>query len=116
MTGDGRFVVFESKATDLVPGLIDTNNEFDLFRYSIQTGSVECLSLNTTGTGTGNKGVFSSTASADGETICWLTEATDVNPGGTAGMQIVMRSKGLYEWVKHSFDGNAKLRLSGESR
>ncbi len=114
VTGDGRFVVFESKATDMVPGLVDTNNDFDLFRYSIQTGSVECLSLNTAGTGTGDKGVFSPTVSGDGETISWLTEATDVNPGSSTGMQIVMKSKSSYNWIKHSFDKSARTLLSGD--
>jgi Tol biopolymer transport system component len=43
----GRFVTFESYATDLVPG--DTNIYMDCFRKDMVTGEVELMSLNNNG-------------------------------------------------------------------
>ena len=42
ISADGRFVAFDSGATDLVSG--DTNGEFDIFVHDRQTGNTagEC--------------------------------------------------------------------------
>ena len=41
---DGRYVVFDSAATDLVPGLVDANNADDVFRWDRITGAIELVS------------------------------------------------------------------------
>jgi DNA-binding CsgD family transcriptional regulator len=42
LSADGRYVVFESSASNLVPG--DTNNASDVFRYDRRTGQTEMVS------------------------------------------------------------------------
>jgi len=43
ITADGRFVAFESRATNLVPG--DTNGRTDIFRKDLQTGVIVRVSV-----------------------------------------------------------------------
>src|SRR5260221_638913 len=43
VSADGRFVVFSSRATDLVPG--DTNGAWDVFVHDRQTGTTERVSV-----------------------------------------------------------------------
>src|SRR5690606_27350328 len=43
ISGDGRYVVFHSQATNLVAS--DTNNRIDLFRHDTQTGTTVMVSL-----------------------------------------------------------------------
>ncbi len=44
VSADGRFVVYETEATNLVNGLVDSNNNFDVFLYDQQSGSTRLLS------------------------------------------------------------------------
>jgi hypothetical protein len=48
LSADGRFVAFESRSTNLVPG--DTNNAPDVFVRDRQAGLIERVSLATDGT------------------------------------------------------------------
>ena len=43
MTGDGRFVVFASRASDLVPG--DTNGNWDIFLRDTELETIELISV-----------------------------------------------------------------------
>lgn len=98
VTGDGRFVFFESLATNLDPSITDTNTDWDLFEYSVETGSVRCVSVTPAGTSTANKGVLTWDVSDDGNTISWITTATDAGSGGggggAGGALAVIRKKG----------------------
>lgn len=47
ISADGRFVVFESQATNLVPG--DDNNASDIFVHDLETGTTELVSVNAAG-------------------------------------------------------------------
>ena len=47
VSGDGRFVIFTSKATNLVTG--DTNGRDDVFRFDRVTGQVAAVSVTSTG-------------------------------------------------------------------
>ena len=47
ITCDGNYVLFESRASNIVEG--DTNATRDLFRYSLVTGSIERVSLQSNG-------------------------------------------------------------------
>lgn len=44
VSADGRFVVYETEATDLVAGLVDSNDNFDVFLYDQQSDSTRLLS------------------------------------------------------------------------
>ena len=51
VSADGRYVAFESNATNLVPG--DTNNAYDVFVHDRQTQSTVRSSVRSDGTETG---------------------------------------------------------------
>ena len=48
ISGNGRYIAFESGTSTLVPG--DTNDRDDLFRKDVTTGAVERVNLNAAGT------------------------------------------------------------------
>src|SRR5262249_6855355 len=80
ISGDGRFVAFESFASNLVPG--DTNGEFDTFVRDRQTGTTERVSVATGGAqADGASGIVS--ISADGRFVAFVFFGTNLVPGDT---------------------------------
>jgi Tol biopolymer transport system component len=55
VSADGRFVAFQSKATDLVEGVNDTFNTQDVFVRDMQTGATTMLSVSGNGNDTGGE-------------------------------------------------------------
>src|SRR5215207_8459450 len=53
ISADGRYIVFESRANNLVAN--DTNTRLDVFVRDMQTGSTTLVSVNSAGTGSGNE-------------------------------------------------------------
>lgn len=89
MTPDGRFVAFVSGEIDLIAGLSDTNGANDVILRDLQTGATRAVSLNATGTATGNRvsGTsqypfdFSAGApvlTSDGRYVAFTSEATNL--------------------------------------
>ena len=78
ISGDGRFVVFESTANNLVTG--DTNNAVDIFLRDRQTSLTTRLSVSSTGA-QANSGSVSATISADGRTVAFCSSATNLISG-----------------------------------
>ncbi|HEY9348834.1 MAG TPA: hypothetical protein VIQ53_26120, partial [Inquilinus sp.] len=81
-SGDGRYVVFDSYATNLVAD--DTNGVPDIFLRDTLTGTTTRISVDTTG---GNANALSSspTISDDGRTIIYHSQASDLVNGDTNG-------------------------------
>jgi hypothetical protein len=77
---NGRFVAFESPATNLVPG--DTNGWFDVFVHDRQTGKTRRVSVSTGGA-QGNINSFNAATSADGRFVAFGSYATNLVPGDT---------------------------------
>lgn len=73
---DGRFVVFESLASDLVPG--DTNNAQDVFVRDLQTRTTTLVSTSVNGSGPGNKNSYAPTISSDGRYVLFRGQATNL--------------------------------------
>lgn len=86
VSGDGRFVAFESYASDLVAG--DTNNAQDIFVYDRTTGTVERVSLSSAGV-QGNLSSFRPSISADGQFVAFESYATNLVAGDTNFMRDV---------------------------
>jgi Tol biopolymer transport system component len=80
MTADGRFVVFESSAPNLVPG--DTNGHSDIFVRDMLTGTTERVSVSSSGT-QGNRDSSYADISADGRLVVFQSNATNLVPGDT---------------------------------
>lgn len=58
ISANGRYVVFESAATNLIPGFVDGNDlGTDLFIRDLLTGTTELVTRNQTGTASGNQGI-----------------------------------------------------------
>ena len=82
ITRDGRYVVFKSKATDLVEG--DTNGLTDVFVRDVETGTVIALSGRAEGS-TGNSLSGNPVLGPDGRTVLFESYASDLAPGDFNG-------------------------------
>src|SRR5438477_375290 len=87
LSADGRFVAFQSDATNLV--VDDTNGKTDVFVHDRQTGTTERVSVGSGGgtQGTGNSGGFFAfpALSADGRLVAFQSDATNLVAGDTNG-------------------------------
>ncbi|HEX4966106.1 MAG TPA: hypothetical protein VF173_35175 [Thermoanaerobaculia bacterium] len=82
LSADGRWVVFQSAATDLVPGVSDTNNAPDIFLYERISGTLSLISFaGGHPTVTANQSSHSAIISADGNRIAFQSAATGMVPG-----------------------------------
>ena len=88
VSADGRYVAFHSFADNLVSQR-DSNEVSDVFVRDLQTGTTTLVSVNTAGTGTGNRESHSPIISANGRYVIFRSEASDLvavdqdNPNGT---------------------------------
>lgn len=72
ISADGRYIAFESEASDLVPGQSDTNDTSDIFLYDRVTGTTTLVSHapgSATATGTGRS--YEPAISADGTAVAF---------------------------------------------
>jgi Tol biopolymer transport system component len=83
VSADGRYVAFQSKASNLVPG--DTSGFKDVFRKDMITGQLELVSVNTTG-GFGNGDSTRPSISADGRYVAFQSDADDLVASDTNGV------------------------------
>ncbi|MBI4749624.1 MAG: PD40 domain-containing protein [Acidobacteria bacterium] len=76
---DGRFTIFSSLATNLVPGQIDTNNSNDVFIYDRVTNTTRLASgINGSVTTTGDGDSIGLSQSADGRYIVFYSTSTNL--------------------------------------
>ncbi len=87
---DGKFIVFESQATNLVPG--DTNFQYDIFVYERATGALERVSVSSTGV-EGNLGSFTGAISADGQIVSFVSSSDTLVPGGNFNSDVFVRDR-----------------------
>jgi Tol biopolymer transport system component len=87
MTPDGRFVVFVSRATDLV--LDDTNGISDVFVRDLQNGvtTLACPGA----AGTASSGSSSPFITPDGRYVVFLSTATNLVPGVVTSGEVYVR-------------------------
>jgi Tol biopolymer transport system component len=82
-SADGRFIVFDSLASNLVPG--DTNAIDDVFVRDRQTGATERVSVASDGT-QGDAQSNGPAISADGRFVAFTSTASNLVPGDTNGV------------------------------
>jgi Tol biopolymer transport system component len=80
ITPDGRFVVFYSFASNLVPG--DTNNNIDIFVYDTLANTTTRVSVDSAGN-QANREVYGSSIWADGRFVAFTSFASNLVPGDT---------------------------------
>ncbi|HKI04551.1 MAG TPA: hypothetical protein VKK31_21405 [Thermoanaerobaculia bacterium] len=83
MSANGRWIAFESLATDLVPGVTDTNGAFDVFLYDRFNGAAVLVS-------SGSQESRSPRISADGGRIAYLSAGNLVVYDRTTGARTVV--------------------------
>ena len=85
ISNDGRFVAFDSWASDLVPG--DTNRQRDVFLFDRSNGSMRRISAK--GSTQGNGPSWYPDVAGNGSKVVFQTEATNLIAGDTNGRRDV---------------------------
>ncbi len=93
ISADGRFVVFESLASDLVAGT-DANSAADIFLRDLQARTTQRLSSRAGGGAAGNAGSHDAVMSADASRVVFRSNATDLTPPTTGNVT------DLYLWTR----------------
>ncbi len=78
ISSNGRFVAFDSRASNLVPN--DTNGQYDVFVRDLQEGTIKRISVDSNG----NQANFNSTypsISSDGRFVAFSSGASNLVPG-----------------------------------
>src|SRR5262249_61587994 len=84
ISADGRFVAFDSEATDLILGSTDGNGRTgrDIFVYDRLSGGLTLVSHASDNFSTGSNGdSFAPDFSADGTTVVFASTSTNIIPG-----------------------------------
>lgn len=76
VTPDGRYVVFESDAADLVPD--DDNDASDVFVRDMVAGTTRLVSGNHLATGSGNGASYDAVITPDGRYVAFASDASDL--------------------------------------
>ena len=76
ISANGRYVVFESTASDLVAD--DSNVATDIFIRDLQTDTTRLVSVNAAGTDSSNLISFGADISADGRYVTFVSSSTDL--------------------------------------
>ncbi len=120
---DGRFVAFDSEASNLVSG--DSNGKEDVFVVDRQLGTIERVSVSTAGA-EGNGHSLIPDISGDGRFVVFVSASTNLDPGDThPAWDIYLRdrltqttqliSAHLFPPVKPNW-GGAEPRISPDGR
>jgi Tol biopolymer transport system component len=83
LSTNGQYALFESSASDLVPG--DTNNATDVFIRDLAGTSTILVSANTNGL-PGNAASHSAAMTPDGRYVAFVSAASDLVPSDTNGI------------------------------
>jgi flagellin-like hook-associated protein FlgL len=119
ISSDGRYIVFQSTADNLVPG--DTNAQTDIFMKDLQTGEVSRISADASG-GQANNGSYLSSVSLDGRSIAFMSYADNLVPGDTNGQaDVFVRSlsssnAGIVPGLAAYIVGNAGLTTADDTQ
>lgn len=90
ISSNGRYVVFESKATNLVPG--DTNKTDDVFRHDLTTGKTIRVSVRSNGKQV-RESSFAGSINSDGRQVAFESYGTNITKLTTGSWgQVFVRS------------------------
>jgi Tol biopolymer transport system component len=114
VSADGRYVVFASRASDLVSG--DTRGFTDIFARNLQTGLLQRLSITATG-GEADGDSSEPAVSPDGLFVAYTSAAANIVPGDLAGFDDVflIDSGGVIERVSVAGTASQPIELNGHS-
>ncbi len=111
VSADGRFVAFESGASDLAAG--DANGKSDIFVWDSRTGVISLVSINAAGDGSGNGASYRPVISHDGRYVVFQSSADDLVPGSGTQDNIFVRDLALKKtyWISRNISGEPPARL-----
>ncbi|UQI47927.1 hypothetical protein M1P56_28120 [Streptomyces sp. HU2014] len=91
VSADGRFAVFESRATNLVPGKPDLRN---VYVKDLRSGALEQVSV-ATGGGRADGPSYNASISGDGRYVVFTSEAGNLAPGQNpaGGLDVFVRDR-----------------------
>jgi hypothetical protein len=113
LNADGRSVSFQSQASDLVAG--DTNGVADVFIHDRQAGQTIRASLDGSG-GQGNGASVAPTITANGRSVAFHSQATNLAAGDTNGvLDVFVRNTQTGETTRVSVNGSG-AEGNGSSR
>ena len=114
ISGDGRYVAFETTATNQFAG--DSNGASDVFRFDRQTLALQLVSINSAGTGVANAASNDPQLSGDGRYVAFESGATNL-VAGVGADQVYVRDMltGTTSAVSRSSTGALGNQLSFES-
>jgi len=113
ISGDGRFVAFESDATNLVAG--DTNGKRDIFVYDMATRATTRASVDSLGRQS-NGSSFNASNSADGRFVAFESDATNLVPSDSLlKRDVFVRDLVLGSTVRASVDSADRQALGASS-
>jgi hypothetical protein len=120
ISGDGKTVLFDSMASDLVAG--DTPGSKDLFWFDVERKTIGAL---TVGHSQGEYDVSLGNLSSEGRFVLFGARSGDFVPGDTNGVEdafVYDRALGQYELVSRGWDGalltsgGRPVAISGDGR
>ncbi len=82
VSADGRYVLFQSEASDLMPG--DTNGVTDIFRRDLVTGTTELVSVGASGS-SANSSSSDAVMTPDGRYVTFVSTASNLVSGDLNG-------------------------------
>jgi WD40-like Beta Propeller Repeat len=146
ISSDGRFLAYESSATNLVPGQVNGNAGANVFLYDLSTDSSKLVNaastappttgnggVPTTSTSSGLPAVNPPTISANGSTVVFTSEDSNLVPGDSNGkadvfaatganlasFQVPALARGTYQYDSAggpwTFSGHAGLASNGSA-
>ncbi|MBL1175184.1 DUF4347 domain-containing protein [Pantanalinema sp. GBBB05] len=117
ISSDGRYVVFESAASNLVPNAKNNTYYYDVFLWDRVTGSLTLVSRTSTGSsGFGNS--YGATISSDGRYVAFTSSASNLaaNDNGSEDVFLWDRVTGSITLVSRSSTGSSSYSSSGSAR
>lgn len=124
ISADGRYVAFDSDATNLVPSDINGTAR-DIFVHDRQTGATELVNLSSTGQQASDGGSAEAAISSDGRYVAFGSAASNLVPGDTYGTyDVFVRDRQTQETEMVSVnsagqqgnDTSSRPRISAEGR
>ncbi|HSH02532.1 MAG TPA: hypothetical protein VLL52_08440 [Anaerolineae bacterium] len=116
VSADGRYIVYSSKAANLVPN--DDNNVADIFLYDKNNGQIDRISVTSAGE-QANGTSEAPTISADGQHIAFVSYATNLVPDDTNAVQDIFwhnRQTGTTTRISTAADGSNANGMSIQPR
>jgi Tol biopolymer transport system component len=104
ISDDGRYVVFASRATNLVS--TDLSSDLDVFLHDVLTGQTSIVSISTSGAN-GHDDSFDASISGDGRFVVFESLATNLVAGDTNGTSdVFVRDRATQETTRVSVDSS----------